>query len=157
MHNLKKCYTNVNMTIFIGADHRGFELKNKLIEYLQEKNIRIEDMGNYEYDPEDDYPDYAKKVAQALLQNPQNFLGIVICGSGIGVSMAANRFKGVRCAIGFDADEIKHGRENDHINVLSIPSDYVDFEKAKQFVDIFIASTPILKDKYLRRANKLDL
>jgi len=68
------------MTIFIGADHRGFELKNKLVEYLQNKNIRVEDLGNYEHDPEDDYPDFAQKVAQAVLQNPDNFLGIVICG-----------------------------------------------------------------------------
>lgn len=144
------------MTIFIGADHRGFELKNKLIEYLQEKNIRVEDMGNYQYDPEDDYPDYAKKVAQAILQHPEDFLGVVICGSGIGVSMCANRFKGIRCAIGFDKEQIQHGRENDHVNVLSIPSDYFDFEKAKDFVDIFIASKPVNKDKYLRRAQKLD-
>ncbi|KKQ36253.1 MAG: Ribose-5-phosphate isomerase B [Candidatus Roizmanbacteria bacterium GW2011_GWA2_37_7] len=55
------------MTIFIGADHRGFELKNKLVEYLQNKDIRVEDLGNYELDPEDDYPDFAQKVAQAVL------------------------------------------------------------------------------------------
>ena len=57
------------MTIFIGADHRGFELKNKLIEYIQEKNIRVEDLGAFENNPEDDYPDFAQKVAKAVLQN----------------------------------------------------------------------------------------
>jgi ribose 5-phosphate isomerase B len=61
------------MTIFIGADHRGFELKNKLIEYLQEKNIRVEDLGNYQHDPLDDYPDFAQKVSQAVLQKPKDF------------------------------------------------------------------------------------
>jgi len=144
------------MTIFIGADHRGFELKNKLMEYLQEKNIRIEDMGNYQYDPLDDYPDFAKKVAQAVLQNPTNFLGVVICGSGVGVAIAANRFKGIRCALGFEIDQVKHARENDHINVISIPSDYVDLEKAKKLIDAFISTQPKMEDKYLRRLKKLD-
>ncbi|QQG44317.1 MAG: RpiB/LacA/LacB family sugar-phosphate isomerase [Candidatus Roizmanbacteria bacterium] len=144
------------MTIFIGTDHRGFELKNKLLDYLQDKNIRVEDMGNYEYDAEDDNPDYAKKVAQAVLQNPSEFLGIVICGSGIGVSMAANRFKGIRCALGFDISQVKHGRENDHINVLAIPAEYTDFETATQMIDTFIQTPIIKKEKYLRRSRKLD-
>lgn len=144
------------MTIFIGADHRGFELKNKIIEYLQEKEIRIEDLGNYQYDPLDDYPDFARKVAQAVLQNPENFLGIVICGSGVGVAIAVNRFRGIRCGIGFNENQVKHIRENDHINVLALPSDYVDFEKAKKLVDAFLSSIPKTEEKYLRRIKKLD-
>ena len=94
------------MTIFIAADHRGFELKNKIIEYLHEKNTRIEDLGNYQYDPQDDYPDFARKVAQAVLQNTKEFFGIVICGSGVGVSIVANRFPGIRCAIGFKKNRL---------------------------------------------------
>ncbi len=144
------------MTIFVGADHRGFELKNKLAEYLQEKNIRVEDLGAYELEPLDDNPDYAQKVAQAVLQRPEEFLGIVICGSGCGVSIAANRYKGIYCGLGFDENQIKHMRENDHINMLAIPSDYVDFEKAKKFVDIFLSTKPRLEEKYLRRIKKLD-
>ncbi len=145
-----------NMTIFIGADHRGFELKNKVIEYLQEKNIRVQDLGNYEYDPEDDNPDYAQKVAEAVLQNPEDFLGIVICGSGVGVSIAANRFKGIRCALGFNEEQITHARQNDHINALALPSEYVDFETTKKFIDTFITTQPALKKKYIRRAKKMD-
>jgi ribose 5-phosphate isomerase B len=153
------------MTIFIAADHRGFELKNKLIEYLQEKNIRVEDMGNYQYDPLDDYPDFAKKVAQAVLQNPKDFLGIVICGSGVGVSIVVNRFKGIRCGLGFSPDQVKHIRENDHINVLALASDYLkngDGEKgnglawAKKLVDTFIETQPKMEEKYLRRIKKID-
>ncbi len=144
------------MTIFIGADHRGFELKNKLIDYLHEQNIRIEDLGNYNHDLLDDYPDYAQKVAEAVLQKPEEFLGIVICGSGVGVAIAANRLKGIRAGIGFDQEQIKHMRQNDHVNVLSIPSDYVDFEKAKLFVDTFIKTQPKNEEKYLRRIKKLD-
>ena len=144
------------MTIFIGADHRGFELKNKLIEYLQEKNIRVQDLGNYSYDPEDDYPDYAKKVAEAVLQHVDEFLGVVICGSGVGVCVATNRYKGIRCALGFDEGQVRHARENDHINVLALPSDMVDFEKAKMLVEAFLASQPNPQQKYIRRIQKLD-
>lgn len=144
------------MTIFIGTDHRGFELKNKLMEYLQEKNIRVEDMGAYEYDAEDDYPDFSMKVAKAVLQKPEGFYGIVICGSGVGVSIAANRFKGIRCVLGFDPEQVKHARENDHVNVLAIASEYADFEEAKAMIDAFLEGQPIMKDKYLRRAKKLD-
>ena len=144
------------MTIFIGADHRGFELKNKLVEYLQNKNIRVEDLGNYEYDPEDDYPDYAQKVAQAVLQNPENFLGIVICGSGIGVCMAANRMKGIYCGMGMNVEHVKHGRQNDHINVLSLASDIVSQKESEEMIDAFINTQPNKKDKYTRRLQKID-
>ncbi len=144
------------MTIFIGADHRGFELKNKLIEYLQEKNIRVEDMGNYEYDPLDDFPDYSKKVAQAVLQNPDDLLGIVICGSAVGVSVSANRYNGIVCALGFDINQVKSAREHDHTNVLALPADYVDLEKAKQMIDAFLETKPNYDEKYLRRLRKIE-
>jgi ribose 5-phosphate isomerase B len=144
------------MTIFIGADHRGFDLKNQIIEFLQEKNIRVEDMGNFEKAPLDDYVDYAKKVAQAVLQNPSEFLGIVVCGSGVGVAIAANRYKGIRCALGFETDQVKHARENDHINVLSLPAEYINLEQAKQLIEAFMAAQPKNEEKYLRRSNKLD-
>lgn len=149
-------YTEYSMTIFIGADHRGFELKNKLIEYLQEKNIRVQDLGNYQYDVNDDYPDFSNKVAEAVLQNPAEFLGIVICGSGVGVAIATNRQKGIRCALGFAANQVTHARENDHINVLALPSDLIDLDQAKLLVDAFLSSTPKEEEKYLRRIKKLD-
>ncbi len=151
------------MTIFIAADHRGFELKNLLIEYLHEKNIRIEDLGNYQYEAEDDYPDFAKKVAQAVLQNPGNHMGIVICGSGVGVCIAVNRFQGIRCGLGFEPDQVRHMRENDHVNVLALAADYLKpvangagLEKAKKLVDIFISTPPKEDPKYVRRIKKLD-
>jgi len=144
------------MTIFIAADHRGFELKNKIIEYLQEKNIRIEDLGNYQYDPVDDYPLFGRKVAQAVLQNAEAHVGIVICGSGVGVSIVANRFNGIRCAIGFKQEQVKHARENDHINVLAIPSDYVDFESSKGLIEVFLNTPSHQEEKYLRRIKELD-
>ena len=130
------------MTLFIGADHRGIELKNAIIEYLHEKNIRIEDLGPYELDPLDDAIDYSQKVSQAVLQNPDNHLGIVVCGSGCAVSMAANR--------------IRHIRENDLCNVLALAADYTPLELACKLIDAFLASAPKTEDKYLRRIEKLD-
>jgi len=144
------------MSLFIAADHRGFELKNKLIEYLQDQNIRVEDIGNYEYNPLDDYPDFAQRLARAVLQKPDS-MGIVICGSGVGVCIATNRFKGIRCALSFKNEQVEHGRQNDHINVLAIPSDYIDIEAAKEMVDIFLKTQPIEEEKYQRRIKKLDV
>jgi len=144
------------MPVFIATDHRGFELKNKLVEYLQEKDIRIEDFGNYRLDSLDDYPDFAQKVAQAVQQNPKENLGIVICGSAIGVSIAVNRFKYIRCGVALNLHQVQHGRENDHTNILAIASDYTDFETAKTYIDMFLSSHPIERKKYVRRVNKLD-
>lgn len=167
------------MQIFIGADHRGFELKNKLIDWLKSEGHQVEDCGNTKYEAEDDYVDFAKAVAEKIIEagvdsgGPPNGvaneawgkdetgpaekpLGILICGSGVGVSVAANRFKGVVCALGFDADQVAHARENDHINCLSIPSDYIDLEKAKAITNAFLTAQPKQGEKYLRRLKKLD-
>lgn len=144
------------MTIFIGADHRGFEMKNKIIEYLQEKNIRVEDLGAYEFNALDDYPDYSQKVAQAILQNPGEFLGIGICGSGNGTAIAANRIRGIYCGLGFTEKQVKHMRENDHINMLAIPAEFINFDEAKILIDAFLNNKPNLQEKYLRRLQKMD-
>lgn len=144
------------MTIFIGADHRGFQLKNDIMEYLQSQNIRVEDMGNYEYDAHDDFPDYAQKVAQAVLQNPEQFLGIVICGSGAGVNIAANRYNGIYCTIGFSKDQIESARGHDHINVIALASDHTSLDDAKEIVDTFIKTPLNHGEKYKRRLDKIE-
>jgi len=144
------------MTIFIGTDHGGFDLKNRLIEYLQNKNIRVVDIGNYQYDPLDDYPDFAKKLAEAVLQKPEESLGIVICKSGVGVCVTTNRYKGIRCALGFDEGQVKHARENDHINVLALAAEFSDFDKATKLIEVFLLAQPKMEEKYIRRIKKLD-
>jgi ribose 5-phosphate isomerase B len=144
------------MTIFIGADHRGLGLKNEIIEYLQNKNIRVEDLGAYELDETDDFPDFAKPVAEAVLQQKDSFLGIVICGSGVGVNIAANRYNGIYCGLGFNIDQVKSAREHDHINILALPADYIGQEDAKKMIDVFLATKPLDKDKYKRRLQKID-
>ncbi len=149
------------MTIFIVADHRGFELKNIIIDYLQSKDIRIIDLGAFDFDPNDDYPDYAQKLAQTITQNPADSLGIAICGSGVGMTIALNRFKNIRCGLGFNKDQVKHIKENDHINVLALPADFLKngesgYQEAKDLVDIFLQTNPKKEDRYLRRIKKID-
>lgn len=157
----KFLYT-ISMKIYIGADHRGFELKNKLTEWLTSEDHEVIDCGNDHYDPEDDNPDFAQAVARGILKHADTpdrltVFGIVICGSGVGVTIAVNRFKALYCALGFDVQQVQHARANDHINVLSIPSEYVTFEKAKEMVTVFLTTEPLDKDKYLRRLKKMDL
>jgi ribose 5-phosphate isomerase B len=144
------------MTIFIGADHRGYQLKDKLIEYLQSNDIRVEDLGNYEYDPQDDFPTFANKVSQAVLQNPKEYLGIVICGSGAGVCIAANRHKGIYSAIALNPEQIKSARSHDHINILALASDHTSFDEAKELVDTFLQTELNTDQKYERRLQMLD-
>ena len=145
------------MTIFIASDHGGFEMKNKLIEYLQNKNIRIVDMGNYEFNPVDDYPDYVQKLAHTMLQKPEESFGVVICRSGVGASIAANRYKGIRCALGYNEKQVQHAREDDNVNVLALGADFTDFDTAIKLIESFLSAQPKTEEKYARRIKKLDL
>lgn len=148
------------MKIAIGADHRGFELKNKLIIWLTKKGLAVADCGNNLYDPEDDYPDFVKKVISQMTHDERrktdDSLGIVICGSGVGVAIAANRYKGIYCGLGFNSDQVAHARINDHINVLALPADYSTEKQAREMVMAFLTEKPLMKEKYLRRVKKLD-
>jgi len=143
------------MTIYFGADHRGFELKNQLVAWLKSQNHTVTDCGNTVADPLDDFPDFSQPVAKKIQQEKES-LGILICGSGVGVSIAANRYKGVYCGTGFNEAHVKHIRENDHINILALPSDLVDFEQAKKMVTVFLTAQPIHQEKYTRRLKKID-
>lgn len=159
------------MKIYIGADHRGFEMKQSLVEWLRTEGYDVEDCGDFEYKPLDNYPEIAKRVISSVIPSvsegsPRESLliekrssetfGILLCGSGIGVSIVANRYKGIRCALGFSIHQITHGRMNDHINVLSLPSEYIDLEKAKKIVKAFLETKPKMEEKYLRRIEELD-
>lgn len=142
------------MKIYIGADHRGFALKQQLIEWLKKQKYFVEDCGNTVYDPKDDYPDFAQKVAHVVTE--QQALGIVICGSGVGVSIGANRYKGIRCALGFNTDQVKDSRMHDHINMLALAADFTDIKQAQEMVGVFLTTQPNAQEKYLRRIKKLD-
>lgn len=140
----------------MGADHGGLQMKDELVEYLQEKNIRVEDMGAYELNPTDDYPDYANQVAQGVLQNLEHNRGIVACRSGVGADITANRHKKIRSVLGFNETQVRKAREDDDVNILSLPADYISIEEAKKLVDIFLSATAKSDSKYKRRIEKMD-
>jgi ribose 5-phosphate isomerase B len=142
------------MKVFIGADHRGFELKEQLKKFLSEKGYSVEDCGNSSYDKDDDYPDFAANVAKKV-QESADARGIVICGSGIGISVAANKFKGVRCAIGINSDHVFHGRDADNINVLALAPDYSDQKTMEDMVVKFLETPFSNEDRHNRRISKV--
>ncbi len=132
---LKKMETS-KKTIFLGGDHGGFELKEFLKQYLVENNYTVEDVGSYT--PERvDYPDYAGKVCEGVHKDV-NSVGIVVCGSGIGISIAANKFKGIRCTNCNDIYSAKMARKKDDANVLSLGCRVIGEESAKMITDTFL-------------------
>lgn len=143
------------MKIFIASDHGGFALKNHLLEFLQNYNIRVEDLGNYEYDPLDDYTDFADKVAKIVLTNPES-VGIVICRSGVGVDIKSNRHKGIRCGLGFTKEQVIKARADDDINILALAADFTSSSQAEELALAFLNTTPKTEEKYKRRIFKLD-
>ena len=145
------------MKIFIASDHGGFTLKTKLVEYLKEKNLLVEDVGPTKLDPLDDYPDYGKKVAQRVALNPAENRGILLCRNGVGMDIMANRFRNVRCVLGFHTHQIEKARKDDNVNVLALPADYITQQNAHDFVDIFLSTQPDEQEKYSRRVRKIDL
>src|SRR3990172_1089435 len=124
--------------IFIGADHAGFELKGKIIEHLKEKNIKLEDEGTYSEESVD-YPDFAKKVAEKVLNN-KNALGILICGTGIGISIAANKVNGIRAALCTNEIMAEYARKHNNANVLCIGARIVGEELAWSIVNTFLSN-----------------
>src|SRR3990170_9131233 len=111
--------------IYLGTDHRGFELKEKIKQWLEEWGKSYEDLGNTVLDPDDDYPDFAAQVARRVAENPEENRGIMLCGSAVGVDIVANKFRGVRSAVVWsdNAALVKQSRQHDGANVLALPAD----------------------------------
>jgi ribose 5-phosphate isomerase B len=141
--------------IYIGADHRGFELKAKINRWLTGRGYDFEDMGAYEYDRNDDYTDFAFAVAQKVAENPEKHWGIVICGSGVGGEVAANKVRGVRAGLGYESDQVNAARKDDNINVLTLAADNVDEVRALVLVEQFLDTEFVMSDRYLRRIEKI--
>lgn len=151
------------MKIFLAADHRGFQLKETLKPWLQSHGHEVEDCGNIQLDPQDDYVDFTRVAAQKLLealptiQSPTlNSTAIAICGSGIGVSIAANRLVGIRCALCMTPEHAMHARKNDHANMLALASEYISPEEAQSIIQAFLTTEESQEEKYTRRTLKLD-
>lgn len=144
------------MLIYIGADHRGFKLKETLKDFLKNQGYEILDVGNEKYDENDDYPDFAKLVAQAISEGPWNRRGILICGSGVGVDIVANKFKGVRSALISNPDQAYLSRHNDDANVLSLSAEFSDEETSKQILKTWLATPFSGEESHKRRLEKIE-
>lgn len=140
--------------IFIGSDHRGFELKNKILEKLRKHNYTVIDLGAFNYNPDDDYPDIAYQLALEVAKHKDS-KGILFCGSGIGVCIVANKVKGIRAGLGLDPEIVKKAREDDDINILCLPADFLDENKAFYLIDIFLNTDFKKETKYIRRIKKI--
>ena len=143
------------MIIYIGADHRGFKLKETLKQFLQREGYTVNDMGNTEYLEGDDYPDFAKLVAQKVSANPADSRGIVICASGVGVDIVANKFPNIRSALGFSPDQVVEARSDDDVNVLALASDFLEEEEAKKIVSVWLQTPFYGEERDKRRIEKI--
>lgn len=130
---------NNNYSIALGSDHAGFELKEQLKLFLSANNIKHKDFGCYSTERAD-YPDHAHAVANAILNNEFN-LGILICGSGNGISMAANKHKGIRAALCWNKEVATLARQHNDANILSLPARFISTEEAKACVEAFLDAT----------------
>lgn len=140
--------------IYLGADHRGFELKQRLFKRLQDEGYEVTDLGNDHLDPGDDYVDFANSVAQAVTSFPEN-KGVVLCGSGVGVDIVANKIDGIRCALVDNPQIAKQSREHEDANIIALPADILDEEKAFEIVKIFLTTEFSEEARHLRRLEKL--
>lgn len=143
------------MVIYFGADHRGFNLKEILKNFLKEQGYEVLDLGNDHYDETDDYPDFAAKVANKVSWDPESSRGVVICGSGAGVDVTANKFPRVRATLGLIPDQVYDARHDDDVNVLSIAARFTSEEEAKKMVRVFVETPFGDEEKYRRRLEKI--
>jgi ribose 5-phosphate isomerase B len=145
------------MKIFIGSDHAGFELKEKLKTYLGELNHEVVDKGAFSLNNDDDYPDFIVPVAEEVAKD-ENSLGIILGGSGQGEQISANKVDGVRAIeyYGENLEIVKLGREHNNANILSLGARFINEEEAKEAVKTFIETSFSNDERHIRRINKID-
>jgi ribose 5-phosphate isomerase B len=141
--------------IYIASDHAGYQLKKYLTRYLTVQLKRdFEDLGPDEYDKEDDFPDFAAKVARKVASK-KDALGILICGSGQGVCITANKFKGIRAILGYSIEAAELARKHDFANVLCLAGRVLSNEHAIAIVRTFLENEPKQEKRFLRRIEKI--
>ena len=140
------------MKIAIGSDHAGFELKEKVVSWLESKNADFKDFGTYTAESVD-YPDFAHAVATAV-ENGNYNIGILICGTGIGVNMTANKHQGIRSALCWNKDVVKLAKSHNDANVICLPGRLISIEEAIEILDIFF-NTEFEGGRHKRRIDKI--
>ena len=143
------------MKIYLGADHGGFELKEKVKIWLQRLNYQVEDCGAFSLDENDDYPDFAFEVARKVAKGGANERGILFCRSGGGMVIAANRLQQIRAVDAYDQRSAKHARTDNDANVISIGADWIDFVKVKEIIQVFLETEFDQQPRHIRRIKKI--
>ena len=141
------------MKISIGSDHAGFEYKELLREYLMGKNYKVIDEGTYSPEPVD-YPDYAAKVAHRVVGEEVDF-GIVICGTGLGISIAANKVKGIRAAVVSTAFTAESAKNHNHSNIIAFGSRVNTIEEVKEYLNIYMNTKESDALRHVNRVRKI--
>ena len=143
------------MIIYLGADHRGFSLKEHLKQFLQSQGYEIVDCGNTVLDEHDDYPDFASSVAKKVSVAPSETRGILACGSGAGVDIVANKFPNVRSVLAISSDQVYDARHDDDVNVLSFSADAMQPALAEKILLTFLKTPWSGEEKDRRRLQKI--
>lgn len=141
------------MKIVIASDHGGFEYKKQVSEHIRNQGFEISDLGTFNEEPSD-YPDHAKVIAKKI-QNKEADRGILICGSGVGACVAANKFKGIRAGICHDVYSAHQSVEHDDVNVLCMGQRVIGIELAKEIVASFLNAEFSKEERHIRRLNKI--
>jgi RpiB/LacA/LacB family sugar-phosphate isomerase len=141
------------MRIAVGADHAGFDLKQILVAYLRHRGHEVIDAGTNNDDPVD-YPDYAEAVSKVLLDGRAE-RGVLICGSGVGASVSANKIPGIRAAVCHDTYSARQGVEHDDMNILVLGARVIGIELARELVDNFLGAKFTGEERHLRRLEKI--
>jgi ribose 5-phosphate isomerase B len=145
------------MKIYLGADHNGFQYKQDINTYLTATNHQVEDKGSVSIDPNDDFPQYAAQTVTELLGDPDpEAKAILICGSGQGMVMAANRFKGIRASLCWNVEEARASRNDDDSNVLCLSSRYLSPEEVESIIHTFLNTPFAGAPRFIRRIKELD-
>ncbi len=142
------------MRIALGADHGGFPLKGEIAEQLRREGRQVVDLGAHQYDGADDYPDFARAVAEAVAGGSAE-RGIVICGSGVGASIAANKIRGARAGLCHDTYSARQAVEHDDMNVLCLGARVIGPAVAAELVRVFLGAQFSGEDRHLRRLRKV--
>lgn len=141
--------------IFIGSDHAGFEAKSELKVYMETQGYEITDLGCFSEDP-CDYSDIAREVGEKVQENNGSF-GLLICGSGIGISIAANKLRGIRCALLYKAELAETARKHNNANVMALGARYTEMSDMKAVVDKFLSTEfEAVEERHVRRVEKLN-
>lgn len=144
------------MKIYLGSDHNGFDMKAQIADHLKRSGYEVIDEGDKQLDPNDDFPQFAGRVVSAILADGADSCGILICGSGQGMCIAANRFKGIRASLCWDLEEARASRNDDNANVLCLSSRYTKPADAIAIVQAWLNTPFAGASRFKRRIQQLD-